>query len=357
MRAMSRHLLQQDMLRDAIPIFGGDPMQFWSWPASVESYVEEVQISPLQYLKLMIRYTEDRPQAYLRGRLLAVGVPTDSVIEGILGELTERYGSPHLIAAHLRQKVKEFPAIKDQNDGEALLRLFDLCETIEANLTRCPELSDMNYATGLSHIRIKLPYSIQNSWAKKGYQYEVRNKRHPPFNMFNEFLREQAKQRSNHNYKIAKEEGKEAESNRGMDARFKINKGARALKTESQTEKKTQLQRFCHLHGKNDHSLSHCEEFRRLGDQEKWDIVQDNRLCGRCLEHHLGERCESFVRCDTCGKPGHLAAMHYKSMGRNNMNHGQYGNANHSRYGSANQGQSNNTGHDQQNDAGRIQSA
>ena len=170
MRAMSRHLLQQDMLRDAIPVFGGDPMHFWSWRASIESYVEEVQVSPLHYLKLMIRFTDNGPQAYLRGKLLAVGVPSERVIEDILGELTERYGSPHLIAAHLRQRVSEFPAIKDQNDGEALLRLFDLCDTIKANLSRCPELGDMHHATGLSSMRAKLPFGIQNSWAKKGFQ-------------------------------------------------------------------------------------------------------------------------------------------------------------------------------------------
>ena len=342
MRAMSRHLLQQDMLRDAIPVYGGDPMHFWSWRTSIESYVEEVQVSPLHYLKLMIRFTENDPQAYLRGKLLAVGLPNKGVIDDIMDELTERYGSSHLIAAHLRQRISEFPAIKDQNDGEALLRLFDLCDTIEANLSRCPELSDMHHATGLSSIRVKLPFSIQNSWAKRGFQHELRTKRHPPFTVFNEFLREQAKQRSNHNYKITREDHKEARSSKGTDTRSRPSKGTRALKTESRTEGRTPAQRFCHLHGKGGHTLSQCLEFRKLDDREKQNLVRQKQVCRRCLEHHPGEGCKIEVRCETCGKTGHLAAMHYRSMGRNNNHQGHY-HANRGQHGNAGQGQYNNT--------------
>ena len=341
LRAMSRHLLQQDMLRDAIPTFSGDPMRFWSWHSSLMSYLREMQLTPLQSLKLMIRFTEDRPKAYLEGRLLAVGNPSSTDITNILEELTERHGSPHLIAAHLRQRIKDFQGFKDQNDGEALLRLFDLCETIEANMARCPELSDMNYSTGLYPIRAKLPFSIQNLWTKKGYTFYAQNQgRHPPFSDFIKFLREQAKQRSNHHFKLAKEEEKESKATKSTEVKGKASRGARALKTEPQAERKAPSHRYCHLHGRGAHTLPHCADFRKLGDGEKQEFVRQRQLCRRCLEYHQSDGCRTEIRCDTCGRPGHLAAMHYKSMGRHYAN-GQHDGTNNDRQANVSRGQPN----------------
>ena len=320
LHAMSRHLLQQDMLRDAIPTFKGDPMHFWSWTSSLKSYAADMSLNPLQTLKLMIRYTELRPKEYLEGRLMAVGNPTHENLRAIWSELTERHGSPHLIAAHLRQRVEGFPKINDQNDGDALLALYDLCETIEANMQRCPELTEMNHSIGLFPIRSKLPDPIQGIWAKKGHVYEQdHNVHHPPFAYFKEFLRAQAKQRSNHHYKIARENkmGKDLQAKRNPS-----NKGARALKTTVHSEPQEPESSFqtrpaslyCHFHGSTKHSLQKCHEFRKLSNKEKSDLAYQFWLCRRCLEQHQGEGCKFQLHCETCNKSGHIAAMCFSNF-------------------------------------------
>ena len=244
-------------------------------------------------------------------------------LKAIWTELTERHGSSHLIAAHLRKKIKEFPCVKDPNDGDSLLNLFDLCETIEANMGRCPELGDMNQSTGLQTIRAKLPFNVQNSWAKAGQAYEQTHRIHPPFAHFREFLRLQAKQRSNHHFKIMKE-GKD---DKGSEpARKSASRGARVLKTtthSSQREAKPSSS-YCHFHKHHNHSLSQCAAFRALRDEEKKEFVYYNWICHRCLEYHPGNECRATVQCDTCGKRGHLAAMHYGSVSQAQAKQFQY---------------------------------
>ena len=148
LKVVSKHLLQQDMMKEAIPTFDGNSIYFWSWVANISNYAEGMGLTPLQTLRLMVSHTSGRANEYLNNRLLALGIPSKANLDEIWAELIQRHGSSQAITAQLRQKIQEFPFIKNQNDGDNLLKLYDLCDAVDANMTRCPELQDMNLSTG-----------------------------------------------------------------------------------------------------------------------------------------------------------------------------------------------------------------
>ena len=136
--AISRHFQQREMLRGSIPAFKGDPNLYWSWSTNVKTFIAEMQFNPTQTLQLMINHSEGRVKEFLDGMLLDLGTPTVEDIQTIWDELEERHGSTHLIAALLRKRISEFPRFEDPNDGESLLKLHDLCHTVDVNMKRCP---------------------------------------------------------------------------------------------------------------------------------------------------------------------------------------------------------------------------
>ena len=182
---MSKHLLQQDMLKNAIDIFDGNPVYFWSWAANVQDYIVKMELTPIEILRFLASHTSGEPKDFISNKLIALGLPSRTDVEEVWSELVQRHGSSQAIAAMLKQRIEDFPFIKDQNDGKALLKLYDLCDAIDANMMRCPELSIMNQSTGLHLVRSKLPTGIQVKWAQVGQDYEdSHGQSHPPFSYF-----------------------------------------------------------------------------------------------------------------------------------------------------------------------------
>jgi hypothetical protein len=56
---------------------------------------------------------------------------------------------------------------------------------------------------------------------------------------------------------------------------------------------------------KDSHTVSQCSVFKQLSNNEKYNIVKDNRLCINCLgKEHMIKNCQSHG-CKICGKWHH----------------------------------------------------
>ena len=91
-------------------------------------------------------------------------------------------------------KIKQFKIGHDSNLGDHLHELHDLCKVIMYNLPRCPDLQNLNLASGLEELRRKLPVHIQNEWRKLGHAYEL------AYELASNFVKTQARLQSNRNY-------------------------------------------------------------------------------------------------------------------------------------------------------------
>ena len=125
-------------------------------------------------------------------------------LDKIWEELELRFGATEFIAEDIGNELKEFPVIQDARDGNAMLKLYDLCKRIWMNMRKCPELQRFNLSTGTVPVREKLPTMLQDEWAKVGMAYKKDKRCHPPFKVFADFLHAEARARADKGFELCK---------------------------------------------------------------------------------------------------------------------------------------------------------
>ena len=201
MRLMSNHLLEQELIKKSIEPFDGSPTKYWSWIGQLKSYIGSLNLNPLKTLQLISSYCIGEPQVMISRHLSSVQEVSESDVNEVMENLAQRFGSSQLITKDILSKVRQFPVINGSNIGNKLYEFHDLCKVVLHNVRRCPDLQNMNFASGLEEVRRKLPEYIQHEWRKVGQSYEDQNYGcHPPFSVFVDFVKRQARTQSNMNY-------------------------------------------------------------------------------------------------------------------------------------------------------------
>lgn len=282
--------------------FQGDPMDFWPWINQIKDYLSRARLSPIQVLHLLEQNSGGSPQRLLSSTLTARREITYEDLDEVWEDLSDCYGSSQSIATQLIRNIESLPPIRGGHQGEQLRNLYQICRLVLHHMPKCPELSTMNFASGLKIIREKLPENIQGEWQKFGQIFKrTHDESHPSFSQFVSFLKTQMQEK--------------------LDPQFEIviasTKPTRVLLTDVEplmSEPPGGLGREgtkrCLLHhNSTDHTLPDCREFRTLPSSEKWRFAYDNFLCFRCLQSHRARECHSAVRCAECGG-NHLHVMH-----------------------------------------------
>ena len=162
-------------------------------------------------------------------------------------------------------------------------------------------------------------FSIQEQEKVSG----VRNIPYPPFSVFYDFLKHEARIACNPvtMMRVEQEEGK-VETSQQKNSKFGCNarkgsSGAKSFATGSeeisrrgQGDKK-QPER-CHL-CKNNHNLDECDRFKMMSFVERMDLIKSNGLCIGCLRYgHMKKDCHGRKICATC-KGFHSSSLHNDS--------------------------------------------
>ena len=326
MQLMSNHLLEQDLIKKSIESFDGIATKFWSWAGQLESYIGSLQLSPLKTLQLISSYCSGEPQEMISRHLAAVHHVTQEDVDEVWDSLVHRFGSPQSITQELLLKIRNFSPIQGPNQGKQLHDLHDLCKVVLHNIPKCPDLHNLNLASGLEELRRKLPEHIQHEWRRFGHSFEnSHHGMHPPFLEFANFIKCQARLQSNKNYETLFNRYPPKLPNKGNVSRPLT----RALQTAVSEEKaitphlpdkyippllsKDQppdhKNKQCLYHDKPGHSLLECNTFSKLLYPEKQSIVFNLKLCFRCLGHHRVSACKSNVKCEICNLK-HATVMH-----------------------------------------------
>ena len=113
---MSKHLLQQELLKKTITPFNGDPIHFWPWLGKIRNYVEQLEMSPLNVLEFVESHCTGKAKEYVSNTLAAVDIPSVADIQFLWREMIKRYGSSSKIASKLRARIEEFPVINPRSE-------------------------------------------------------------------------------------------------------------------------------------------------------------------------------------------------------------------------------------------------
>ena len=308
LEVLSRHLLQQDLLKKAVEPFDGTAIKFWPWFTKMEGFIQELNLSPLNILQLLESHCKGSPQRYISDRLAATCEVTETEVQHTVRGLITRFGSTQKITSELFAKIDAFPAIRGSNCGDQLNNLYDLCCIISYNMRQCPELQAFHLASGLKSIRSKLPEFLQNEWRRCGQRHEDEYGHHPPFPTFIDFLDRQARQFSNRNYETLASD-RTLRNVKAFQTTLEVKPKA---VPEDQLPVSSNSSKFCHFHKASTHTLADCKAFRKLKFADRKALLSDNKLCYKCLGNHMVSKCTTTVTCTVCGR-NHLAALHRAS--------------------------------------------
>ena len=292
-----KHMITNNLINTAIPLFDGSAHKFWSWIEQIRSRTASVQLSHFEYLQILESNCTGAPKKMLNDFISSTRSLNQNSFDYIWNTFIDRFGSNHKIAQQLLKQIDMFPSVRGNNMGKQLEELHDLCKIVEYNCGNSSELQILNTAIGLRPLREKLPKFIQDRWRSFGQSYEEGSGGiHPPFRVFLEFIRKLSNELSNSHYD---------------DCLHYEKKSARALitKEENVKPKSNEIECFCVIHNSKNHDTKDCWSFAKLNYADRKKKVYEFKLCFLCLKPHLMADCKSDVKCEKCDKR-HCTVMH-----------------------------------------------
>ncbi|KAM4012210.1 uncharacterized protein ACNLHF_005183 [Anomaloglossus baeobatrachus] len=318
-----RELLTKGLLK-----FNDRPESYRAWRASFRNATAGLDISANEEIDLLVKWLGNESAEHAkRIRDISINHPSKGLC--LLWErLDECYGSSERIEESLFKRLEDFPKISNKS-FHMLRELSDLLVELQVAKFEgdLPGLASLDAARGIKPIVNKLPYSLQEKWLNRGSDYKQRhNVPFPPFHVFVDFVRQQAKIRNDPSFDLSTADpinprtGKPAPVRNPRGSPITVHKTNvsatdSSRKTHSTTEPEGSLtidpDKECPLH-KRPHPLQQCRSFRGKSLKDRRIFLRENNICYRCCAStsHLGRDCNASITCSECNSQEHSTALH-----------------------------------------------
>ncbi|XP_070176566.1 uncharacterized protein [Littorina saxatilis] len=176
---LAKFLLKKDLHLSRLAVFNEQAECFAVWKSSFTSVMTELSVSPQEELDLLVKHLGFESSKYAQSIRASNAADPARGLRLLWRRLDERFGSPELVEARLRERVESFPQIT-KNDSRKLYDLCDLCDEINSakddeNLG--PLLKVYDTSIGTNKIVAKLPPNLKHKWTERASSYK---QRHPP---------------------------------------------------------------------------------------------------------------------------------------------------------------------------------
>lgn len=345
---------RQNLPKQTIPVFSGDPLKYKSWISAFELLIGSQRINPSQKLIYLQQYLAGEALSSVEGCLI---LHTESSYEEALAVLKRRFGHHHTIAQAFRNKMDQWPSI-GASDVKALREYSDFLNQVRKASKDVPQMPGMSIFEDIHYIKGmvgKLPQHQINKWIEQAQSILEDQGRDPNFKEFAEFVTKRANVMSNPVFGNMKTTSKKSgatsyfvsglsPSLKGEDSasQKKQDQGNRGgLKTvnqqplqEQQDNREAQQsqkhepkgqqtgqgnrRRFnnsrsrvkcyhCGVYG--DHFVNECPDLSCLDELQRCKLFEDKGLCVTCgyVKHGNDIRCSP--RCRWC-KERHFTYLH-----------------------------------------------
>ncbi|XP_065074719.1 uncharacterized protein LOC135698602 [Ochlerotatus camptorhynchus] len=278
----------RQFLSRKLPTFTGRPDE---WPIFISSYNTTTKACGFSNLENLARLQESlrgpAREAVCSRMLLPEAVPQ------IIETLRMLYGRPEQLLNTLLVKVRKADCPKADRLGTFIsfgMVVQQLCDHLEAT-----KLNDhLVNPLLIQELVEKLPPGTKMDWVRFKRQHERVTLR-----TLADFLSELVSTASEVTGIV--DMPSNPTGNRSGKA-----KGGRAKENESHinshSEESFAERKPCPTCGGTDHRLRNCDEFRKMGVQQRLEVVERFDLCRSCLNAHGRSRCKANIRCkvDRC---------------------------------------------------------
>lgn len=277
-QAVSKHL----------PVFKGEPEVWPLFISCFEYTTAACGFTHTDNLKRLQDSLQGLAKEAVQSRLLL----PDSVPE-VIEDLRKLFGSPEKLLKSLIAKVRKTPSPR-----------LDKLETFLYFGITVKQLADHLEAAGL-HDHLNNPMLVQELVSKLPSEYKLdwvrfkRGKLGAPLRMFTDFISEIVSEVSEVadfeiNDRIVIEHGR----NKGKRKEFVNTHITRNSESWGQKNQAYKGKRPCVVCKRTDHKVRFCDDFAKLNLQERYKIVESNKLCKLCLYDHGKVKCTYNVRCN-----------------------------------------------------------
>ncbi|XP_063758758.1 uncharacterized protein LOC134877255 [Eleginops maclovinus] len=313
------------ILRDIMSYLGkfnDKPENYWAWRSAFSNATEDLGLKPSEELDLLIKWLGPESAEHARRvRSVRINYPGEALCM-VWRRLEEVYGSPEAMETALFNKLERFPKFSNK-EPKRLRELGDLLLEIQAGKEDgfLPGLAYLDTARGIHPILEKLPFNLQEKWMVQGTRYKERHHTiFPPFSVFADFIRAEAKMRNDPSFAAA------APSNTPSNTPPKWEKfPTKSAKTPiavhktevdnpakgDETKGSDNPKKECPIH-KKPHPLPKCRAFRAKLLDERKALLKENGICFRCCSStsHQAKDCKAIIQCSECNSDRHIAALH-----------------------------------------------
>ncbi|XP_078329283.1 uncharacterized protein LOC144624026 [Crassostrea virginica] len=310
---LTKFLMKKDLILARISKYDDNPSLFYTWKLTFKNVVEELGVTPMEELDMLIRYlgVESARQALVIRKCNADNPTT--ALRLVWERLEERFGAPELIESSLRRQISLFPKI-NYHDLQKLYNLVDLVEEI-ASVKRQPQYASLfgyfDSPTGINPLVVKLPTALQEKWTVEATKYKKRAAAvYPPFTFFVGFLKDLARMKNDPSFNYSGDSDKTV-VHHTRNARNPAVVSVRKTETSVNRDpsEASDLPR-CPVHHTR-HSLNECNSFRSRPIEDRKQFIMKQGLCFKCCgaKKHRAKDCTYHVKCIVCSGP-HPGALH-----------------------------------------------
>ncbi|XP_071833874.1 uncharacterized protein [Apostichopus japonicus] len=300
LNSFSNMFLKKELVKSGFRKFSGNPGEYRSWRGSFKQATRDLELKPIQEIDLIIDNIEGNAKVLVQ-KIYDIHVDRPELgLKRIWAHLDERHGSAEAVEHDLMRRLEEFPKIASRDNVKLEEYGYLLLEAqyVKEN-ERFPGLLVLDSSRGLGPLVQRLPEWLILKWRDKGYQYKERHSvSFPPFEVFVQFVQEQARVQNDPSFMLADAKA----ANNRMLQKSAVTVRMTGVKDKAKAPN-------CPIHN-SAHELQDCRSFQEKSHEEKTLFVKDNRLCFKCLRpDHFSRNCKSQVKCETCSK-GHITIMH-----------------------------------------------
>ncbi|XP_029701357.1 uncharacterized protein [Takifugu rubripes] len=320
---LARYLIRKEMVSSGLLKFDDKPENYWSWKASFISATKDLDLTAREELDLMTKWLGPGSSEQAK-RIRAVHVFNPGAgVNMVWQRLEECYGTPEVIEDALLRKIEQFPKLHNR-DTVRLRELGDILLELECAKEdgALPGLLYLDTARGIKQIVEKLPYNLQEKWTGFGSKYKEDHRvAFPPFFVFSNFVRQQAKIKNDPSFTISTTNSSPPMKTDKLERHYS-KPFVKVHKTDVPAEppdtrgnlfinKPEEPDRQCPIH-KKPHPLRKCKLFREKPLEERKVYLRENRICFRCCGsvQHMARDCKIDVKCFECGSDKHISALH-----------------------------------------------
>ncbi|XP_076869614.1 uncharacterized protein LOC143519746 [Brachyhypopomus gauderio] len=315
---LARYLMRRELVSSGLLKFDDRPEHYWSWKASFVTATQDLNLSYREELDLLVKWLGAESAEHAK-MIRSVHVLNPSTgLSMAWRRLEDCYGTPEVIEYALLKKLEDFPKLTNKDNakfrelGDILLELE--CAKADGFL---PGLAFLDTARGVNPIVEKLPHRLQEKWITKGSRFkEDHGVAFPPFPLFSEFVRQQAKVRNDPSFAfttstLSKPDKVTKHSQKATVAVYKTDATSKYSDGHATEKKTTEPDRECPLH-KKPHPLKKCRAFRIKTIDERRAYLKDNHICYKCCgsTEHIAKDCKAPIKCIECNSERHIAALH-----------------------------------------------